>query len=158
MSFDATTWKFPAASLKARTSVLCLIKSESGEIECIGARIVCEPLFLPDINEAYETEREEEIEIRLNFYFPFTSFADLNGQTLQLGESVEEYPEDLGSVYLFGAHNPAGWQSIAFAKAKSDMIEAVVDLYFDFEFEDRIGGAFRHKLQVVFKIERRWEL
>ena len=158
MAFDETTWKFPAAGLVDQSSVLCLTRSDSNAIECIGARIVCKPLFLPDINEAYQFGREENVEIRLNFGFPFTSLADFNGKTLQLGEPVEESADDLGSVYLFGTHNPVGWQSIAFAEAQGDMIEAMVDLYFDFEFEDRIGGAFRHKLPVVFKLERRWEL
>jgi hypothetical protein len=158
MSFDETNWKFPVADLKAQESVLCLIKSDSGEIECIGGRITCEPLLLPDINEAYQSTRKEKIEIKLTFYFPFTALSEIRGQTLQLGESVEECGEDLGSVYLFGAHNPVGWQSIAFAEAQDDVIEAMVDLYFDFDYEDRIGGAFRHKLPVVFKLERRWEL
>lgn len=159
MSFDPTSWKFPIADLKVQAAALCLTKSDSGEIECIGGRITCEPLLLPDINNAYQSNRTEEIEIHLNFYFPFTSLSEISGKTFQLGEPVEECEEDLGSVYLFGAHNPVGWQSIDFsAAATAETIEAKADLLFDFDVEDRIGGVFRHQLPITFKLERRWEL
>lgn len=158
MEFDEASWKFPVENLKPKKAALCLFKQDSGEIICSGARIECEPMSLPDINEAYEKESIESPEIMVNFSFPYFSLNEIEGKTLSLGEDVEECGDDIGSVYAFAAHNPVGWQTIEFGKAEGDTIDALIDLYFDFDFEDRIGGTFRHKLPVKFELERRWEL
>jgi hypothetical protein len=158
MEFDQANWKFPVQNLKPKSAALCVAKSDEGDVECIGGRIDCAPIFLPDINFGYKQEREERPEIRLSFGFPFTSLEAIAGKTFMLGEDVESYGEELGSIYLFGAHNPVGWQSIKFGAANGDFMDAEVDLYFDFDYEDRIGGCFRMKMPVPFHLERRWEL
>ena len=157
MEIDEKTWKFPVDQLSVEKAALCLIRQDE-QIISIGFRIECESIKLPDINYGYEEENEEKPEISISLSFPFNSLESLASQKADLGEPVETCGEDLGSVYLFGAHNPVGWQSIEFGSIIDGRVEVTFDLYFDFKFEDRIGGCFRHTMKAMVEVEKRWEL
>lgn len=157
-SFDRTTWKFPTDKIRVQRAVLCMTKDAAGHVRCIGARLECEPLPLPDINSGYERTRKVKPEIDLEFATDLTSLESLAGQTLELGQPVENCSDDLGSIYLFGAHNPVGWQRISFSRLNGKALEATFDLLFDFDYEDRIGSRLRHTLKGPVRIERRWLL
>lgn len=130
---------------------------KKNKITCGGARIECEKINLSDINYAYQKEYEEELHISLNFNLEVSDINELEGKTLSLGSEVEETWDDLGSVYAFGAHNPVGWQQIKFGTVENGLIDAEVELFFDFDHEDTIGGKFHHSMKVQFSQENRWE-
>lgn len=157
MTIDPQSWEFPVEKLIPKRICLCLANF-TGKIECIGFRIECEKLLLPDIMSGFEKEKEVKPNIEVDLTFPFGSLAALENEKAELGEPVEECPEDLGSIYLFGAHNLVGWQTISFGKIEDETIEVSFDLYFDFEYTGNIGGKFRHTISGVAEIEKRWEL
>ena len=157
-SFDQTTWKFPIDKIHVQRAVLCMTKDAAGHVHCVGARLECESMPLPDINSGYDRTRKVKPEIDLELTTDLTSLDSLAGQILELGQPVESCSDDLGSIYLFGAHNPVGWQRISFGHLNGKTLEATFDLLFDFTYEDRIGGRFRHTLKGPVRIERRWLL
>lgn len=157
MSIDTSNWRFPIERLIPKSAALCVCKLDDSNIECIGARIEFSSISLPDINYGYKRDRVVEPHVLIDFRFPFSSLEALRHQVFQLEGPVKTCGSHMGSVYLFGAHNPVGCQSIAFGDVIGNQIEATFDLYFDFDFEDSIGGTFRHQLSLPLTLEKRWE-
>lgn len=151
MAFDDENWRFPKELLRV---VKARLHVSSDENTFSGISLVFADLEFPDINYAYDqTTAVKALRLHINFRLPITELGELSGLVLKPADVGLDETEDLGSIYLFGAHNPVEWRSIAFGETNDGGIDADIDLVLDFDHEDRIGGRVTLRKRVSLRLE-----
>jgi len=154
-------WKLPLKDFKFSNGYICINKKENLSREffdvdnlpplvCTGFRLECDSLKVPSWKE--NEFEDESPEVMIDTIFEYTSIEDLVGQTIELGEPMQNCDRELGSMYLLESHHLVKWQEIRFGKAHEGVIELEVDIWVDFLYD---YTEFCHTLKGYASIEHR---